>query len=186
LLMWLRLIVCHPKKKLSVPLQNHLKLLLFILKTDRSMFQGEKRVIQDLRMLDCKLEVKIEIIGHTHAFRDEGSEEKSMFYSSLPSAADLTSRGAGADHEYIFNTFGRIAFSAMDNLGPQPEDGMGANSISQSIVNSAMRVAAKEARQQGIKEVPKIINYLGEYMERMFGVGFKYESWDEVGDPFSL
>jgi hypothetical protein len=150
------------------------------------MFQGEKRVIQDLRMLDCKLEVKIEIIGHTHAFRDEGSEEKSMFYSSLPSAADLTSRGAGADHEYIFNTFGRIAFSAMDNLGPQPEDGMGANSISQSIVNSAMRVAAKEARQQGIKEVPKIINYLGEYMERMFGVGFKYESWDEVGDPFSL
>ncbi|HEX6977094.1 MAG TPA: hypothetical protein VF185_01880 [Patescibacteria group bacterium] len=128
---------------------------------------------------------KVILIAHTHIPANEGSEEKSKFFSSLPSTSDLTSKSSGAEINYIFNTFGRIAFWPAENRGPKTEGEFGDKSMSQQVIGNAMRVGAKEARQQGIKDIPKIINYIGDYIGKIFGTQFQFTDWKDVRDPFS-
>lgn len=128
---------------------------------------------------------KISKIGHTHDFKDLGSEEKSLFFLSLPSVADLTSKASGAEEQYIFNSFGRVTFWPVKNLGPVAQNEFEEASYTQQMIGNAMRVAAKEARKKGLKDIVEIINFIGDYTGRMFGARFKFERWEDVDDPFS-
>lgn len=160
--------------------------VIFIVTEDSSIYaaKGEESdtKFEELRgQLSGK---KITLTGHTHPFK-EGNREKSMFFSSLPSAGDLTSKGSGAETNYIFNTFGRVTFRSIENRAPKDKDEFGAKSMSQTIINNAMLLASKEARKQGIKDIPQVINFIGNYVGELFGAGFHFEDWKEIGDPFS-
>ncbi len=57
--------------------------------------------------------------------------------------------------------------------------------LTRSIIDNAMRAAAKEARSKGLKDIEEIINFIGEYMGNLLGTKFIYENWEKVKDPFS-
>lgn len=136
------------------------------------------------------LDLKPKVFAHTHPASENSQEiqpgtkeyDMALFRESLPSEVDLTDTIKDLPNQYIYNRFGRVTYQAIPNLGFNPQDPNGFSMTQRTIVNALSGPAVEEVKQKGSKNVKDALNILGEYMGRTFNCGFKFETYEELGD----